>query len=483
MSTDTGQDDLEFVTTTQSVVQIAGVPVLPTVDLNASYCVPRGASEPGGSWFDVVVLPDDRVALVVGETPGIGLPAAVMAAQVRSVLHAGLKREADVLEALQLADVFADDVSDARGTSALLAVVDPERSVVTYATAGHAGPLLVRAEGMATQLDSTGGGVLGSGTGTGFAPVTTSLLPGDVVLLASAAAHRSAALTLLDLVEGASSMAFNDLTVLADVSLARLSDDETLCLVAARLRDAPHRELRVRLRPGTQPDREARAELGGWLEELRASPMDEMALTHALAELVTNAVDHGGRADDRGIEMHARLGSDGVTRIEVLDHGSWQPPADDPTRGRGLAMAAGLVDHLGITTGPFGTRALLQHRLNRAVPIETTKDSGPPAPSTGAVEVSHPAPDVIALRGAFGHDDVDGVTAQILVSTRGGTLPFRLDLSEVTELSTSAARLLVDLTSVNRSIGMFAADIDIVAAAGSRTLHTLEVMGIPHRAV
>jgi anti-sigma regulatory factor (Ser/Thr protein kinase) len=482
MNVGTTDDELEFVTSIQTVVQVPGVPVLPKLDLNGCYCVPQDASEPGGSWFDAVVLPDDRLALVVGEAPGIGLAAAVVAAQVRSVLHAALRRNADVVEALLLADAFADDVDDARGTSALVAVVDPERAVVTYATAGHAGPLLLPAHAAAAQLSGTGGGVLGTGTGTGFSPVSSDLVPGDVVLLASAAAHRSAALTLLDLLGETAEMAFHDLAVLADASLARLGPDDTLCLVAAQLRGSPHRELRVRLRQGADAVSVTREELGGWLEELRASAMDEMALTHAAAELVTNAVDHGGRDDNREIELSARLGSDGVIRIEVLDHGTWRAPPEDLSRGRGLAMAAGLVDHLGVAAGPFETRALLQHRLVRPVPIQTTRGSAREGPGPAApVEVVHPEPHVIALRGTFGHDDVERVAAEILVATRGGTLNYCLDVTGVTVLTTSAARLLIDLTSVNRSIGMFAADIDIVAEAGSMTQHTLDVTGIPHR--
>ena len=482
MITDTEQDDLEFVTTLQTVVQQAGVPVLPRLDLDGRYCVPRDATEPGGSWFDAVVLPDDRLGLVVGEAPGIGMSATVMAAQLRAVVRAGLRRDASAVEALQLADVFADDVADARGTSVLVVVVDPERGTVAYATAGHAPPLLLSAGGPATPLSGTGGGLLGTGTGTGFAPVTYPLEPGDVVLLASAPAHRAAALTLATPPGQGAAAAFDDLTAVTDSILAGLADDDTLCLVAARLRDAPHRELRVRIPRDADPVRRTRHELEAWLSELRASYMDQMAMTHATAELVTNAVEHGGREQDEEIELHARLGSDGVVRIEVLDHGTWQEPSDDLSRGRGLAMAAGLVDHLGVSVGPFGTRALLQHRLLRPVPIDTSRQSGQAGRRPDPVEVGHPSTHVVSVRGRFGHDDVERVAAEILVATRGGTIGFVLDLTEASELSTGAVRLLVDLTSVNRSVGMFAADIDILATAGSTTQRTLDIAGIPHRA-
>lgn len=476
MNTDTEPDEFEYVTALHTVVQPAGVPVLPLIELDGLFCVPGDAVEPGGTWFDVVVLPDDRVGLVVGEVPGIGMSAAVAAAQMRAVIRAGLRREVDVMDALQLADVYAEDLAEARGTSAVVMLVDPERAVATYATAGHAPPLLLPAHGPAQPMDPTGGGLLGTGTGTGFSPATRPLSPGDVVLLASAVAQRSAPLVL-------SAAAFDDLERVVDTLLPGLAADDTVTLVAARMRESVPRELRTSLERDAGPVRQAREELGTWLAELRASPMDEMSVIHATAELITNAVDHGGSQDDGQIEVHARLGSDGVVRVEVLDHGTWQAPSEDVARGRGLAMAAGLVDHLGVSIGPFGTRALLQHRLSRPVTIDDSRPAGRPASANGPLQVSHTVPHVVSLRGDFGHDEVERVSAEILVASRGGTIGLSLDLTEVSEISTSAVRLLVDLTSVNRAVGMFTADLDMSATAGSTTQRTLDIAGVPHRAV
>ena len=477
MNTQTDQDDIELVTSLHTVVQPAGVPVLPLIDLDGLFCVPSDATEPTGTWFDVVVLPDDRVALVVGEVPGVGVAAAVTAAQVRAVIRAGLRRDVSVVEALLLADVHAEDAPEARGTSAVVALVDPDRASVTFATAGHAPPLLLAADGLVQSLTGTGGGLLGTGTGTGFSPTTRPLAPGDVVLLASEVAQRSAPLDT-----GGVAGAFDHLERVVGAVLPEMAGDDTLAVVAARLRDSPQRELRVQWQRDSGPVRRAREELTDWLTVLRASAMDQMSIIHATAELVTNAVDHGGGQDDGQIDVHARLGSDGVVRIEVLDHGTWQEPSEDLERGRGLAMAAGLVDHLGVSVGPFGTRALLQHRLTRPVSIDASRPAGRSGEASSRLQVEHPSPHVVALRGDFGHDDVDRVAAEMLVASRGGTTGLSLDLTEVSELSTSAIRLLVDLTSVNRAVGMFTADIDVSATAGSTTQRALEIAGVPHRA-
>jgi anti-sigma regulatory factor (Ser/Thr protein kinase) len=466
---ETERDGLQLVTALHDVVQPAGLPVLPSFDIYGRFCVPDDAVEPGGSWFDVVVLPDDRLALVVGEVPGIGLTAAVTAAQMRGVIRAGLRRDGDAVDALQLADIHAEDIPDARGSTALIVLLDADRGIAAYASAGHPPPWLVPAEGHAVLLSDTGGGPLGTGSGTGYSRATCSLAKGDGVLLAGSAVHRAASTS-------------DDPDRMVESLAAGLSSDQTLSVVGASLRMEPHRDLDVRLDGEVDPVRCAREQLGSWLVELDASPMDQMGVTHAAAELVTNAFEHGANGRDPWVEMRARLGSNGVALVEVLDHGTWRVPVEDATRGRGLAMAAGLVDHLGVALRPDGTRAFLQHRLLHAAPIEVVRATARVDPDPAPVEVVHIAPHVVALRGAFGHDDVDRVAAELLVATRGGTVRLSLDLAEVTSLSTSAVQLLTDLTSVNRAVGMYAADIEILTKVDSTVQRTLDSACIPHHA-
>jgi anti-sigma regulatory factor (Ser/Thr protein kinase) len=348
-------------------------------------------------------------------------------------------------------------------------LLDSDRGIAAYASAGHPPPWLVPADGPAVPLSDTGGGPLGTGSGTGYARATCSLAKGDGVLLAGAAVHRAPSTS-------------DDLDRMVESLAAGLPSDQALCVVGASLRTEPHPSLEVRLDGDVDPVRSARNQLGSWLSELGASPMDQMGVSHAAAELVTNAFEHGVNGHDPWVELRARLGSNGVALVEVLDHGTWRVPAEDRTRGRGLAMAAGLVDHLGVALRPDGTRAFLQHRLLHAAPIEVVRATARSGTDPVPVEVVHTAPHAVALRGDFGHDDVERVAAELLVATRGGTVRLSLDLREVTSLSTSAVQLLADLTSVNRAVGMYAADIEILSTAGSTIQRTLDSACIPHHA-
>ncbi len=474
-------DGLEFVTALQDAVLPAGVPVLPMLDLDARCIVSNNAAEPGGSWFDVFVLPDGRLAMVVGEAPGIGLTPSVTAAQTAAIIRAGLRRHGDVVAALQLADVHADDLTHSRGTTATVVLIDPDRAMATYATAGHPPPLLIPATGPARPLGNAGGGPLGTSVGRGYAAAAHMLAGGDGLLLASPAAHRLAFERQTD--KGGvdwSATGFADLHKVADRLARRIAVDDTLCLVAARLRQSPHRALAIRLDDEEGRIRRTREELASWLTQLQASPMDQMALTHATLELISNAVAYG-QGENREIQVEARLDPDGCVMIEVTNHGTWHVVADDQDRGRGLAMAAGLVDHLAVSTQGSGIRARLRHRLVRPVTIDVSEETGF-GPRVDEVQVTHEAAQKLSLTGTVSHDEVERVAAEILLATRGGTVPVSLDLTAVTRLSSSAVRLLDDLTSGDRAVGLDTADIEILATANSVTQRALELARVPHRA-
>ena len=359
---ETERDGLQLVTALHDVVQPAGLPVLPSFEIYGRFCVPDDAVEPGGSWFDVVVLPDDRVALVVGEVPGIGLTAAVTAAQMRGVIRAGLRRDGDAVDALQLGDIHAEDAPDARGSTALVVLLDSERGIAAYASAGHPPPWLVPADGPPVLLSDTGGGPLGTGLGAPATPAPPA--PGQ--------GRRRAPGRL----GGPSS----------DIDVRRPEPDggEPRCRTVQRpglvrggrvVADGVARGLEVRLDGEVDPVRCARDQLGSWLAELGASPMDQMGVTHAAAELVTNAFEHGANGHGPWVELRARLGSNGVALVEVLDHGTWQVPVEDLTRGVGWRWLRGWST---TSASPSDPTAPVRSSSIACCTLRRSRSSGPP---------------------------------------------------------------------------------------------------------
>jgi sigma-B regulation protein RsbU (phosphoserine phosphatase) len=103
--------------------------------------VPAGAV--GGDWYDFIPLTDGRVAIVLADVSGKGMPAALLMAAVRGILRSIAPFASGPSEVLaRVNQVLLDDVPTGRYVTMIYAVVDPKRRSLTFASAGHPWPLL-----------------------------------------------------------------------------------------------------------------------------------------------------------------------------------------------------------------------------------------------------------------------------------------------------------------------------------------------------
>src|SRR5262245_31818678 len=84
-----------------------GLPVLPDLSLAASYRPADLPDAAGGDWFDVVTMPGDAVALVVGDVVGHGATAAAVMGQLRAIAADRLQRGGDIDDVMSAMDSFA----------------------------------------------------------------------------------------------------------------------------------------------------------------------------------------------------------------------------------------------------------------------------------------------------------------------------------------------------------------------------------------
>jgi anti-sigma regulatory factor (Ser/Thr protein kinase) len=466
----------------QDVVLPAGTPVLRDVDLAAHLSVADDPGEAAGAWFDVVVLSGGKVAITVGQAPGDGVAAAMAARAVSSVLRAGLLCHEDARVAVDLADLYAGRSPDARSTTAAVVLLDPRRDRFGYVVAGQPGPVVVPGAGRPRLASSTTGGPLGSGQDP--AAGSEQLGDGDLVVLSgttelsSAGIGRPTSAELLDGARGADALA----TV---VELARRGAGwqarGAVVHVAAQRRTSPVADLEVRLDVDDTTSRRARQELAAWLDGFGAPEMGALSLVHAAAELVTNVVDHAyaDRAAAGGAILRASLSEDGVVTVDVVDDGRWLTAAEDATRGRGLAMAAGLVDDLSVSADDDGTCVRLTHRL--VVPFDARRPADvATAPASHPLRISHSERGSVAFSGVLGHDDADEVLAALMMASRGGTVPVTVDLLEVDHLSTGGVRVLAEAVEQVPATSDPAAVVTLRARRGSVPQVELERAGIAH---
>ncbi|MBY8876377.1 PP2C family protein-serine/threonine phosphatase [Actinacidiphila acidipaludis] len=112
-----------------------------------------GALNVCGDWYDLVELPDDRTMVAVGDVVGHGLTAAGVMGQLRSALSAASRVAPGPAQALEVLGLYARSVDGAESTTVVTASIDWNSHILTYSSAGHPPPALLRGDGTVEFLD------------------------------------------------------------------------------------------------------------------------------------------------------------------------------------------------------------------------------------------------------------------------------------------------------------------------------------------
>ncbi|MFD8983927.1 SpoIIE family protein phosphatase, partial [Streptomyces sp. NPDC059564] len=170
----------EIALTLQRALLPSALAVSPHLTVAHRY-LPGGVTEVGGDWYDVINLPGDRVALVVGDVMGHGVPAAASMGRLRITAKA-LARHGPEPEALLAELDLCARESGIELATCLYVVYDPHTGCARVAGAGHP-PLLVRHPDGSVETVGDGLGVpLGVG-GIPFRSTRTHLPEGAVLAL------------------------------------------------------------------------------------------------------------------------------------------------------------------------------------------------------------------------------------------------------------------------------------------------------------
>ncbi len=136
----------------------------------------------GGDFCDFLTLADGRLAAIVADVVGKGIPASLMMATVRGALRALAESTTDLGELLTRLNRFVSrETTSSEFVTLAIVAIDRDGRRLTYASAGHEPPLLLRA-GTVHTLDE-GGAVLGLGSQECYVEYARPAQPGDVLLL------------------------------------------------------------------------------------------------------------------------------------------------------------------------------------------------------------------------------------------------------------------------------------------------------------
>jgi hypothetical protein len=161
-------------------------PSVPDYAFHARY---QAAQEVGGDYYDFVPLPGDRLAVLLGDVAGRGVPAALVMAKFSVEARVCLEGEQDLGAAIsRLNEQMVRANLAGRFVTLAAVVLDPAGHTLTMVNAGHPYPLVYRAEGGAVEEAaprSASGPPLGLFPGLSYAAQEVRLGPGEGLVLFS----------------------------------------------------------------------------------------------------------------------------------------------------------------------------------------------------------------------------------------------------------------------------------------------------------
>ncbi len=139
------------------------------------------ANELGGDYFDYIRLPGKRLAVVVADVSGKGIPASLLMARLSADVRYCLASEPTPAEAVaELNRAFMAGGWEDRFVTLLLAVLDPHKHELTFVDAGHPPPYLYQQGKAIAAIDDENTRLpLGVAADAEYTQVTYQLAPGD----------------------------------------------------------------------------------------------------------------------------------------------------------------------------------------------------------------------------------------------------------------------------------------------------------------
>ncbi|MGW0821419.1 SpoIIE family protein phosphatase [Streptomyces sp. NPDC002845] len=333
----------ELVGTLQRTLLPRRLPQLPGAVAVARYLPATAGLEVGGDWYDVIPLPDNHVALVIGDVQGHSAAAATLMGQMRTALRAyAVEGHPPDVVASRANRLLMDLETDLFATCVYVDV-DMEEGTAWYVRAGHLPPVLRHPDGTTEITESEGGPPLGVITQAEFPMTPMRLAPGTLLALTTDGLVESAETDIEDgLNRLAAELATADpahLGLVADALLGGANRADDVALLLIRYDGMALRPLRETWTVWRVPEavgharRFTRRTLRAWGVGFEAD-----AVLLVVSELVTNALVH----TEGQVRLDLTL-INGRLRVAVADPSPRTPikPTSigwEATGGRGILL-------------------------------------------------------------------------------------------------------------------------------------------------
>ncbi|WP_413203539.1 SpoIIE family protein phosphatase [Rhodospirillum sp. A1_3_36] len=150
------------------------------MDLHATLV---SAKEVGGDLFDYFFLDDRQLVFAVGDVADKGVPAALFMAITKTLLKVAAEKTPEPAAILErVNDDLSVDNPNAMFVTLFIGILDVQTGELAYANGGHNKPILIRQDETAW-IEGASGPACGVMDGIPYKPLSTTLKPGDAVLV------------------------------------------------------------------------------------------------------------------------------------------------------------------------------------------------------------------------------------------------------------------------------------------------------------
>ncbi|MCW9705246.1 SpoIIE family protein phosphatase [Aliifodinibius sp. 1BSP15-2V2] len=138
----------------------------------------------GGDYFDILETPAKKLLFAIGDVTGKGMPAALLMANLQSMLHVLLPIDISLAEASnQVNDIIYQNTPSDKFITFFWGIIDPDELTFRYVNAGHNPPLWFKADEESPEELQEGGLILGAmPTMTPYEEQQIKLSPDDLLV-------------------------------------------------------------------------------------------------------------------------------------------------------------------------------------------------------------------------------------------------------------------------------------------------------------
>ena len=148
------------------------------------YASMEAAKDVGGDFYDFFRIDEDRIALVIADVCGKGIPAALFMAVSRTIIHSKGMQGVSAAECLKESNrLLTNSSTNYMFVTVFYAILNTKTGLVTYSNAGHNSPHIVRADGTIEQLPVDGQFMVGIFAEEEYTDKTLQLEHGDTLVM------------------------------------------------------------------------------------------------------------------------------------------------------------------------------------------------------------------------------------------------------------------------------------------------------------